>query len=78
MEGLDYNAKGIPQEVQDITDTRPRVVIGATHSGAGKTTVTLLLMGALKRRGFDVRPFKVGPDFIDPSHHRMICGHSSH
>ena len=53
------------------------IVIAGTSSGSGKTTVTLGLMAALKRRGFTVAPFKVGPDFIDPGHHGRITGMSS-
>jgi cobyrinic acid a,c-diamide synthase len=34
-------------------------------------------MGALAARGMTVQPFKVGPDFIDPSHHTLICGRHS-
>jgi cobyrinic acid a,c-diamide synthase len=34
-------------------------------------------MGALVNRGHAVQPFKVGPDFIDPSHHTRICGRVS-
>ena len=54
------------------------VVIAGTHSGSGKTTVTLGLLAALKNRGLSVAPFKVGPDFIDPGHHRQVTGKLSH
>ena len=53
-------------------------LIAGTHSGCGKTTVTLGVMAVLLKRGFTVQAFKVGPDFIDTGHHRRITGKDAH
>ncbi|PKL51758.1 MAG: cobyrinate a,c-diamide synthase [Nitrospira bacterium HGW-Nitrospira-1] len=53
------------------------LVIAGTHSGCGKTTVTLGLLAALKKKGLEVQPFKAGPDFIDTGLHRLVTGRHS-
>lgn len=52
-------------------------LVAGTASGVGKTTVSLALMSAYRRRGNVVQSFKCGPDFLDTGHHSKVCGRPS-
>ena len=56
----------------------PRLIIAATQSGSGKTTITAGLIAALKNRGLNVQAYKVGPDYIDTGWHSLAGGKISH
>lgn len=56
---------------------KPQFLIAAPHSGAGKTTVTLGILRALRNQGLNVQPFKCGPDYLDPKLHTLASGMQS-
>ncbi|MCG4579951.1 cobyrinate a,c-diamide synthase [Clostridium cochlearium] len=53
------------------------IVISSNSSGGGKTTISVGIMKALMKKGFDVQGYKVGPDYIDPAFHSKITGKPS-
>jgi cobyrinic acid a,c-diamide synthase len=54
------------------------ILIAASASGQGKTTVTAALARLHTRAGRRVRVFKCGPDFLDPFWHQLASGAPVH
>jgi len=52
----------------------PRLLVAGSRSGDGKTTLTVGLLGALRRRGLRLASAKVGPDYLDPAYHALVTG----
>jgi len=52
----------------------PRLVIGGVTSGVGKTSITCSIIYGLKKQGYSIQPYKVGPDYIDPSYLSAVSG----
>lgn len=53
------------------------LILAGTSSGSGKIVTTLILLKALMDAGIEPQPAKIGPDFIDPSHHWAVTGKPS-
>ncbi len=55
----------------------PGVILAGVTSGVGKTTIAMAIIHGLQKKGYKVQPFKIGPDYIDPSYHNAIAKKSS-
>ena len=55
----------------------PRLVIAGATSGVGKTSITSAIIYGIKKQGYSIQPFKVGPDYIDPSYLSTISGNDT-
>ncbi|MBQ7265849.1 MAG: cobyrinate a,c-diamide synthase [Firmicutes bacterium] len=51
-----------------------RVMLAATSSGSGKTSITCALLKVILNRGLSVKSFKCGPDYVDAMLHKSITG----
>ncbi|MFL5703138.1 MAG: cobyrinate a,c-diamide synthase [Ktedonobacteraceae bacterium] len=54
--------------------TLPRIVFAGVSSSVGKTTMTAAFIAHVRTHGVAIQPFKVGPDYIDPSHLALAAG----
>lgn len=54
-----------------------KILVAGTNSGVGKTTISIGIMKALKNRGLNIQPYKVGPDYIDTTYHTFVTNRNS-
>lgn len=67
-----------PRVGQSVKTSISSFVVAGTHSGVGKTSVSLAIASALRARGLTIRMFKSGPDFLDPTWHAAVSGRKSY
>ena len=56
---------------------RARVMLAATSSGSGKTSITCGLLKVILNRGLSVKSYKCGPDYVDTMLHKYVTGADS-
>lgn len=61
-------------KLQGVSPSRGKLLIGGIRGSSGKTFITLGVIGALKKKGVFVQPFKKGPDYIDAAWHALCSG----